>query len=669
MLHHKLAAARQLGPINLTRRFLWRCRQVWRYANFVVWRRGQADEVSVGITAKLGNLPLPSYLPNFRHMPSLYKRMGSTGKSKLERIEKVSELVCSNQLELRGCGNLEFRFVTGNWYSYDNDVAIMVNRHDFLVPLVQSFELTEKSRRSLKINQFFDYWIRNFDFKNLARHDTPIDAAIRLINWLFVLNTDVLNLKDKEIKKLSKIIYLQLEYIYMHHSAGGNHLVLEALALYIYGNVFRDVERGAEWRRWGRATLLRELLRQTTEDGVHTEQSMFYHQAVCTHYLRFFLTAIAFDDDLDTGFYSRFRKMLDYVHDTTMPSLTYPVVGDGEALITSDREHWEARALLAARWKLFQETVNANFQAMIDDSTIWLLGISVDDVEFVRHDLKSKIYSDSGLAVLRDQNFYVFIDAAPFSDPEFPHHGHADALSFVACFGQDEVFTDPGGYGYYDDDLRRFFRSTDAHNTIALNGEDQSELFGVLGYGKLANAKIDAAHLSESVDHIIASHDGYSPITHGREFFLCRHPFSILIIVDHLTGKGAHNGVSRFHAADRVAFCIEKKEIAVLYSDSKLRFAFAGSCELNPIVLKGIRDERVQGWLSLETQKVVPAETLELHFNFSNDLRIVYAFTPEPGLSIQSENEWSYVFQVGNCDQACRLEIDGRASKLQAFSH
>ena len=54
-------------------------------------------------------------------------------------------------------------------------------------------------------------------------------------------------------------------------------------------------------------------------------------------------------------------------------------------------------------------------------------------------------------------------------------HGHADALSFVLNIGDREILVDPGTYAYHTDPAwRRYFRSTLAHNTVGIDGEDQS---------------------------------------------------------------------------------------------------------------------------------------------------------------------------------------------------
>jgi hypothetical protein len=563
--------------------------------------------------------------------------LGDCALESIEKIECQAEDVCKDKVRLRGVGTLELRYEPSNWYDYDPDDAIMVNRHDFLLPLVQHYILTNSAEAKRKLAALFSYWLENFDVQQLRRCDTPIDAAIRLINWLWVFNTDALELSYSAASRLARCIYLQLDYIYSRFSAGGNHLVLESLAVFIYGCIASDSRRGGRWKTWGDETLRKELIRQTTNDGVHSEQSMFYHQAVATHFLKYFLAAKKFEVQSDSDTIDRFRRMLDYVHNVAMPDLTHPVVGDGEPLVTDDREHWESRALLAARWVLFDEPVDVSLSRMIDDSCIWLLGRNAREIVSAHSTLCTRVYRESGLAVLRASDAYVFVDAAPFSDYEFPHHGHADALSFVVCVGSEQLLVDPGGYGYYDDEFRRFFRSTAAHNTISLDDRDQSQLFGVLGYGRLANARIEEVRHFEDVDCVLGSHDGYRPVSHSRAYFLCKQPHPTLVIVDQIEGVDTHRAVSRFHAAPGVMINIEKNQLITSDFSSVFNFALASTVPIEQQVECGRRNGHVQGWVSPETRKVVAAETLEVAFDTQEICWMVAAFSLRTGIPVAAK--------------------------------
>jgi hypothetical protein len=72
----------------------------------------------------------------------------------------------------------------------------------------------------------------------------------------------------------------------------------------------------------------------------------------------------------------------------------------------------------------------------------------------------------------------AIIDAGPFG-PGGAGHSHADTLSLVLRSGGDEILVDPGTYTYVGDPKwREWFRGTDAHNTIRIDGLDQATASG-----------------------------------------------------------------------------------------------------------------------------------------------------------------------------------------------
>jgi hypothetical protein len=631
----KLAAAQQLGARGLVARLTWRLRQASRVLAFLLWRRRQDGRFAVAAVKDFERMPIRSYLPSLADVRARYDDAPDrqSVRDSVERIRSAAERIRANKVSIRGTGELALNFEDKNWYAYDRGDAIMLNRHDFLLPLVQAHVLGQDPHAADKVRELFAYWIENFDLSRLRQCDTPIDAAIRLLNWAWVFNSGILRPGEGSRAKLLAIVWLQVEYIYAWHSAGGNHLVLEALAVYVYGLMFPG-GRAGRWSAWGKSTLLEQLMRQTTADGVHTEQSMFYHQAVATHYLKFFLAADLANDRIDARFRERFGLMLDYVHDTAKPSRRHPVLGDGEPLVTDDREHWEARALLAARYVMFGKPVSDALVPMIDDSSVWLLLRWAGEIENAPQSQRSILYGDAGIAVLRGDRSYVLMDAAPFSDPEFPHHGHADALSVEVCVGRDDLFVDPGGYGYYDDDFRRFFRSTAAHNTVTLDGRDQSEVFGVLGYGRLCKARLVRYETGEDFDSVVATHDGYCPALHQRSVILIKKPRQCLVIADWIERLQGGAVSSRLHAAPGCRIDLDTMRIRPADGDRAYALALDGSAAVTQRTVCGEKTPALQGWFSPETHVAVPAETWEATLDEVASCALVTLIALEPGLPV-----------------------------------
>ncbi len=142
---------------------------------------------------------------------------------------------------------------------------------------------------------------------------------------------------------------------------------------------------------------------------------------------------------------------------------------------------------------------------------------------------------------------------------ELVAHQHNDALNFELCVGQQPVLVDSGTYCYSgDEEARNKYRSTLSHNTIQVDGQDQSlpgDLFSVTTAGK-AHITVHQWETSNTSDNLVASHDGYtrlpSPVTHRRSFHLDKVK-NILTVTDDIIGTAAHSLTIRFHMAKGLA--------------------------------------------------------------------------------------------------------------------
>ena len=90
-------------------------------------------------------------------------------------------------------------------------------------------------------------------------------------------------------------------------------------------------------------------------------------------------------------------------------------------------------------------------------------------------------FSDAGLTLLRttasttEPEIWCRCDGGPHGFLSIAGHAHADALSVEVRHGGTEILVDPGTYCYHGEpELRRYFRSTLAHNTVEVDGRDQS---------------------------------------------------------------------------------------------------------------------------------------------------------------------------------------------------
>jgi hypothetical protein len=175
-----------------------------------------------------------------------------------------------------------------------------------------------------------------------------------------------------------------------------------------------------------------------------------------------------------------------------------------------------------------------------DEKTFWLTGHS--GLPVARSGAKSlrDDFPEGGYHILRRLDARVIVDCGPLGYLSIAAHGHADALSLLLDYRGVPFLVDPGTFAYHTDRAwRDYFRGTTAHNTVVVDGQDQSVIGGSFMWLRHARATL----LEHSADRIRGRHDGYTrladPVVHEREVRLDAASGSI-IVTDRLECRGAH---------------------------------------------------------------------------------------------------------------------------------
>src|SRR5690606_38665365 len=97
-----------------------------------------------------------------------------------------------------------------------------------------------------------------------------------------------------------------------------------------------------------------------------------------------------------------------------------------------------------------------------------------------------------------------------------PGHAHADALSFIVYYRNNPLFIEKGTSTYQIGEIRSDERATSSHNTVVVNKENQSRVWGGFRVAERANVKI----LEDKADYLSVQHDGYQKynLIHKRTF-------------------------------------------------------------------------------------------------------------------------------------------------------
>jgi uncharacterized heparinase superfamily protein len=197
-----------------------------------------------------------------------------------------------------------------------------------------------------------------------------------------------------------------------------------------------------------REELWRELDEQVLPDGGHYERSPMYHAA-------------ALDDFLRTCALCRAAE-------TTIPEFAA-----GRLVAMTRALQWLSRP--DGTLHLFNDAVDGEEP---DRATVLSLAARV---------LETPSGEPAGAFALEDTGYYghvdpdgghrFVVDAGPPGPSYQPGHAHCDMLSFELDAGGHPVVVDSGLHGYDGDPYREYVRSTRAHNTVAIDGAEQHEMW------------------------------------------------------------------------------------------------------------------------------------------------------------------------------------------------
>lgn len=143
------------------------------------------------------------------------------------------------------------------------------------------------------------------------------------------------------------------------------------------------------------------------------------------------------------------------------------------------------------------------------------------------------------VAVRLEGQAFLAIDVGAPGPPHQPGHSHAGVGSFELWVRGQCVVRNTGSSTYEAGQRRRFERSTAAQNTVVVDGQDQSDLWGAFRIGRIPKVE-HVVRRAPSLE-VRVEHDGFVDrrgrrIRHRRTFLVAS---TGMTIHDELTGSGA----------------------------------------------------------------------------------------------------------------------------------
>jgi uncharacterized heparinase superfamily protein len=343
-----------------------------------------------------------------------------------------------------------------------------------------------------------------------------------------------------------------------------NHLLKNGKALF-FGGVLFTGEEADRWRERGLEILLREADEQILADGGHYERSPMYHCIVLEDYLDVvnLLRAVPglVPAEAEDRLRAAARRALRFLSGIT--------AGDGRIPLFND-----------AAFGIVAEP------AVLLDYGQCVLGVDAQ--------VEERIYlPDTGYYGYRHGGDSLLVDCGPVGPDYQPGHAHCDTLSYELCVAGQRVVVDAGTHSYGLDEWRDLARRTSSHNTVQLDGSEQSEIWGAFRVGRRARPL--QATLSAWQDGRLlfsGSHDGYAHLP-GQP----RHERRIVMVAtggweihDLISGNpgSRHQALSCIHLDPGFSIRPEKQGVFVLLqAKSGLALRLTVTCGSAAIVKSG----------------------------------------------------------------------------------
>jgi hypothetical protein len=213
----------------------------------------------------------------------------------------------------------------------------------------------------------------------------------------------------------------------------------------------------------------------------------------------------------------------------------------------------------------------------------------------------------------------LLVDAGPLGYLSIAAHGHADCLSLLLSVAGKELLVDPGTYCYHTQrEWRDYFRGTAAHNTVRIDGMDQSQIAGAFLWADKAKSEVEELRSAPTSDSLRAKHFGYSrladPVTHVREVLFDKTARTI-DIVDEIRCNGAHRVERFWHFSERCAVELARGRVEARNETVRLTIDTAEP-DAQGRLLRG-ETKPIAGWISRRFGQKEPTSTVV----FVNDIR------------------------------------------------
>ena len=483
------------------------------------------------------------------------------------------------------------------------------------------------------------------------------EVAFRLLAWVFaarVLFADG-SLGHDVLKSIAQALVYGATHIeqnidYARNAVHNNHLLSEALALYLAGHLLPEYADAKRWHHKGREILEEQAERQFYPDGGYIQQSHNYHRVALQVMLWAYTVAKVTDERPPEVFRCALERSLDFLTAQQNPQdgrLPNYGANDGalpSVLSTCDysdfRPTLQAVSLATPGERLYQS-------GPWGEEAAWFFGAEAFDAPVRQPHRTSVSFAYTGHHILRGNgpgNFGLF-RCGTIKD----RFSQIDMLHLDVWWRGQNVLVDGGSYLYNGPSKwHNHFSRTESHNTAEIAGIDQ-----MLHHRQFKNlywTRADVSSFEDTEQYALCSGEHYGYQRQAGRFI---HQRSVLfvkddvwVIVDRVTGKGTPTirlhwlGGPFVHKERRSTLWLNTPEgvVSITLMDG------AGS-RLPTNVVSG-QKEPPRGWLSRYYGEKAPVPSLTTNSSAALPTTFVSVCCPEATSWTTEGDQWTFVSET-----------------------
>ncbi len=530
----------------------------------------------------------PSFANQFESTIEFRKAFGNEACS---YFVNAAELIIAGRIDLLGSRNLYIgtdidwhtepisgtRSPLKHWKEFDDldshesgdkKVIWELNRHQHFFKLGVAYWLTSDERYAESFTQQIESWIDQNPPGQGINWASSLEVSFRAMSWIWAFQffRNAESFTPELFKRAIKHLYLHGRHIEKYLSkyySPNTHLTGEALGLYYLGSQLPFLARAESWRKLGESILDNEVSRQILEDGVYFEQSTWYQRYTVDFYTQFVVLRSLYNNEPGGTPADILEKRLmaacDFLMHVTRPDGTTPIIGDddgGRALPLTNAVADDFRGTLAAGAFLFGRGDLRSIAGSVQQEVFWLFGVegvrSYSLIEKTDPEWASRAFPKGGYYSMRDgwldTDNFLLVDCGEVGAMS-GGHGHADTLAIEAAIQGKTLLVDSGTYTYHESgEMRDYFRSTKAHNTLTIDDRSSSEPGNRFGWKDRAEAIPRVWETDDRFDFFEGSHSGYRRLEtgeHTRSILFLKSDY--FIIRDLVETTGTHEYSLNFH--------------------------------------------------------------------------------------------------------------------------